>query len=166
METLDPGVARLDSLPSDAAERELLACCGSPEWARRMASARPFRTLSALLEAASRVWRELPESEWLTAFAAHARIGDAGASGTGAREQSGMRSASRETLDGLTLANRHYEQRFGRIFLVCASGRTGEQMLAACLARLHNDAATELRISAEEQRQITALRLRKLAANA
>jgi OHCU decarboxylase len=131
-----------------------------------MAAERPFRNLAALLETASRVWRELPESEWQAAFAAHARIGDVGASGQGAREQAAIRSASRETLDGLTLANRHYEQRFGRVFLVCATGRTGEQMLAACLARLHNDAPTELRISAEEQRKITALRLRKLAANA
>ena len=166
MEEVEAGVARLDALGRDAAERELFACCGSGEWAARMAAERPFRTLAALLEAASRIWRELPESEWLQTFGAHARIGDATVSGEGAREQSGMRSASRETLDGLTLANRHYEQRFGRVFLVCASGKTGEEMLAACLARLHNDPATELRICAEEQRKITALRLRKLAASA
>ena len=172
---------RLNALPREEAEARFLSCCGSPKWARRMTEERPFRGGEELQEAADRVWRALPEREWREAFAAHPRIGATpnSAAGTGPadlhpppnlerskewsrEEQAGARSASAETLENLADANRKYEQRFGHIFIVCASGKSAAEMLALLESRLHNDARTELAIAAEEQRKIMRLRLAKL----
>ncbi|MEP6767522.1 MAG: 2-oxo-4-hydroxy-4-carboxy-5-ureidoimidazoline decarboxylase [Acidobacteriota bacterium] len=158
------GIGLLDALPSDAAETELLGCCGSPEWARRMAAARPFGSLDRLFQTADAAWRSLPDSERLQALDAHPRIGDRAASGRAAEEQAAALSAGDEDVRLLAEANREYEARFGRIFIVCAAGRTARQVLALCRERLKNDAAMELTIAAEEQRQITRLRLERLAA--
>jgi OHCU decarboxylase len=142
------------------AEAAMLACCGSKRWARRMARARPFPGEDELFANADRIWRELSEDDWLEAFAAHPRIG-ARASGQAAAEQAGARGASAETLAALTRANREYEERFGHIFIVCASGRSAEEMLDLCRRRLHNEPREELQAAAEEQRKITRLRLEK-----
>ncbi len=161
--TATPGIDRLDSMPEDAAERELLRCCGSAAWARRMVAARPFATLDRMLETADAAWEALPEPDQGEAFNAHPRIGDRKASGREAEEQAGALSATGEDARLLADASREYESRVGRIFIVCASGRTAREMLAACRERLGNDPVTELRVSAEEQRRITRLRLEKLA---
>ena len=158
----------LDALP--AAEAELLACCGSRRWAREMAARRPFGDVGALLAAADEVWWSLAPDDWHEAFRAHPRIGERKAekeTGEQSRswsegEQSRARDADAETLDALAEANREYEERFGHIFIVCATGKTVAEMLALLRARLSNDAATELRNAAEEQRKITRLRLEKL----
>ena len=128
-----------------------------------MTAERPFATLENLLEASDRTWRSLPEAEWRTAFAAHPRIGERLAGKREAREQAGALLADEETAAAIARANREYEERFGRIFLVCASGKSAEQLLALCRSRLHNDEETELRVAAEEQRMITRLRLERLA---
>ena len=128
-----------------------------------MGAARPFRTLERLHEAADATWRSLSEADWREALDAHPRIGDRTASGQAAEEQAGALSGGEEESRLLAEANREYEARFGRIFLVCAAGRTARQMLALCRERLQNDLAAELRIAAEEQRRITRLRLEKLA---
>jgi OHCU decarboxylase len=156
-------VERLDALPPDAAERELLACCGSREWARQMALARPFREPAVLYQAADRIWRSLSESDWREALAAHRRIGDVAASGDAAEEQSGALSAPASIRESLARSNAEYEARFGHMFVVCASGRSGEEMLALCRDRLHNDPKAELRLAAQEQRKIMRLRLERLA---
>jgi OHCU decarboxylase len=143
------------------AERELLSCCGSRRWARRMAGARPFASESELLASADRFWIELSVEDWQEAFAAHPKIGDR-ASGQAAQEQSGTRGASAGLIEELARANRDYEKRFGHIFIVCATGRSGEEMLDLCRRRLHNDPATELRVAAEEQRKIMRLRLERM----
>jgi OHCU decarboxylase len=185
------GLERLNELPPGEAEAVLLSCCGSREWARRLSAERPFRSAEELAEASDRIWRALPKEEWLGAFAAHPRLGDVAGTGpaglhpqqsiagTGPadlhpppspsraadwsrREQAGTKGASPQTLANLAEANREYEQRFGHIFIVCASGKSAAEMLALALARLHNDAQTELEIAAEEQRKITRLRLAKL----
>lgn len=153
----------LDALAPAEAEAKLLSCCGSRGWARGMVRARPFGTLDGLLAAADRIGDTLSDSDWLEAFAAHPRIGDRGARGAAAAEQSGALSAPESTIEALSRANREYETRFGHIFIVCASGKQAEEMLALYRERLHNDPATELRIAAEEQRKITRLRLEKLA---
>ncbi|HKA37035.1 MAG TPA: 2-oxo-4-hydroxy-4-carboxy-5-ureidoimidazoline decarboxylase [Thermoanaerobaculia bacterium] len=150
----------LNSMPAADAARELLAACGSREWARRMAAARPFCSESDLLDAAERTWITLDREDWLEAFAAHPKIGGP-ASGQAAREQSGAAGASAETLHGLAAANREYEERFGRIFIVCASGKSAEEMLDLCRRRLHNDPREELAVAADEQRKITRLRLER-----
>ena len=173
------GLQRLNELPPAEAEAHLLSCCGSREWARRLSAERPFASAEELAEASDRIWRSLPKEEWLGAFAAHPRLGEvAGTGPTGAKqksdqkrglspfwsreEQAGTATASPETLANLAEANREYEERFGHVFIVCASGKSAAEMLAEALARLHNDAQTELEIAAEEQRKITRLRLAKL----
>ena len=143
------------------AERELLSCCGSRHWAGRMAGARPFASESELLSSADRFWNELSMEDWLEAFAAHPKIGER-ASGQAAREQSGTRSASPEVIEGLAMANHDYEKRFGHIFIVCASGKTAQEMLDLCRRRLHNDPPEELAVATEEQGKIMRLRLENL----
>ena len=156
------GLARLNRLPEDEAAAELRRCCGSGNWARAMASERPFETLEQVRVAADRIWRGLAPEDWLEAFRSHPRIGDPRASGREAEEQAGAQSASAELQEALSRANRAYEDRFGRIFIVCASGSSAGRMLAELEERLGNDPDTELGAAAEEQRKITRLRLEKL----
>jgi len=153
-------LARLNAMAGPEAEEVMLSCCGSRPWARRMAGARPFSSETELLSSADRFWKELPEREWLEAFASHPKIGER-ASGQAAREQSGTRAASPGLLEELARANKEYEQRFGHIFIVCATGKTAQEMLDLCRRRLHNDPPEELAVAAEEQRKIMRLRLEK-----
>ena len=163
------GLEEFNRLPRGAAVAELLKCCGSARWAGRVADARPFGSFDALLETADRVWWSLDRDDWLEAFRSHPKIGERKAAReTGAeaarwseQEQSGTRDAGRGVLASLADANREYEERFGHIFIVCASGKGAEEMLALLRARLPNEADAELRVAAEEQRRITHLRLRK-----
>jgi OHCU decarboxylase len=166
------GLDRLNALPAADAERELLTCCGSRAWARRMAAARPFRDADELLARADDTWWTLDEADWLEAFRSHPRIGErkAEAGQTGreqawsAGEQAGMTAAADATRVALAEGNRAYEARFGHIYIVCATGRSADEMLALLQSRLANDAATEIRVAAEEQRKITRIRLQKLLA--
>jgi OHCU decarboxylase len=161
---------RLNELPPAEAAAELSACCGSTRWARQVAEQRPFRDARELYERADQVWWRLDAEDWLEAFRSHPRIGEsraARATGEEAErwardEQSGASGAARTTLDELAAANREYEQRFGFIFIVCATGKSADEMLALLRQRLGNDAWRELRVAAEEQRKITRLRLEKL----
>ncbi|HLL14865.1 MAG TPA: 2-oxo-4-hydroxy-4-carboxy-5-ureidoimidazoline decarboxylase [Pyrinomonadaceae bacterium] len=170
MMDLREGLERLNSASVSEAETELLKCCGSTGWARTLAARRPFGDARELLKAADEVWRNLSVRDWLEAFAAHPRIGGhkaeraqhAQAEGWSEQEQSGARDAARATLEELAEANRAYEDKFGHIFIVCATGKTAEEMLALLRARLSNGADTELRTAAGEQGKITRLRLEKL----
>lgn len=161
---------QLNALPPEEAEAALLSCCGSSEWARRMAASRPFESATGLTEAADRIWRGLSKADWLEAFAAHPKIGSSAAVGHGKargwsrEEQRGTQGALPETLASLAEANRDYEARFGHIFIVCASGRSADEMLVLARQRLGNDPETELSLAADEQRKITRLRLEKLLA--
>lgn len=163
---------RLNALPSEAAERDFLTCCGSREWARKMAAGRPFATAEALLERAEAVWWALGEADWLEAFRSHPRIGEKkAAAGQTAREQTwsageqaGMLTAAETTQQALAAGNRAYDERFGFIYIVCATGKTADEMLAILRQRLANDPATELRAAAGEQAKITRIRLEKLLA--
>jgi len=157
----------LNQLDSDTALREFLRCCGSRQWAGLMAAARPFGSAAEMAETADAIWQRLEPSDWLEAFAAHPRIGaDAGGAPSTARwsaeEQRGAGTAAADLRSQLAAGNRDYEARFGYIFIVCASGKSAARMLQMLEQRLANDAAAELRVAAEEQRQITHLRLRKL----
>ena len=138
-----------------------LACCGSRRWAEAMAAAAPFDSPESAAAHAARTWNSLSPEDWLEAFAAHPRIGDRAARGAAASEQASVRSAAERTLDELARLNREYERRFGYIYIVCASGRFAEEMLAVLRSRLTNDPETELRIAAAEQLAITQLRLKK-----
>jgi 2-oxo-4-hydroxy-4-carboxy-5-ureidoimidazoline decarboxylase len=149
------------------ATQTILPCNGSVAWAIGMVNARSFETPDALFAAADKVWLGLSKDDWKQAFDSHPRIGEHKAKA--ATEQSLKWSASEQSVvgnaaaiqEGLAAANKEYEQKFGRIFIVCATGKTAAEMLAILNARLSNNAATELNEAAEQQRQITQLRLRK-----
>ena len=143
----------------------LKACCGSAEWVRRMAARRPFGSEAAALDAGDRIWKSLFPVDWLEAFRSHPRVGDRSARGQAAAEQAGARNAPEAIQGALGEANRAYEERFGHIFIVCASGKSAEEMLDLCRRRLDNDPVAELAVSAEEQRKITWLRMEKLLAS-
>ena len=161
---------QLNTLPSAAAEAEFLKCCGSKHWAQAMIRARPFAALDDVLTEAERIWWSLSEADWLEAFRAHPKIGEkkaaivqsAEAQKWSAQEQSGVAQASASTISELAERNREYEDRFGFIFIVCASGKSSEEMLAIINQRSGNNAETELRTAAAEQSKITRLRLEKL----
>ena len=157
-------LADLNTLDDEAASRAFLRCCGSSRWAAQMAAARPFAGADAMAASADAIWWALAEADWLEAFAAHPRIGSrgAGASVWSDDEQAGVAGAAEQTRRRLEEANRDYEARFGYIFIVCATGKTGDEMLALLERRLRHRPGEELRIAAEEQRKITQLRLRKL----
>ena len=150
------------------AERRLLACCGSVAWAREVAAGRPYYDFAQLLSTGDRVWARLTPDEWREAFARHPRIGERAASARSTaehwseREQARARESSVATLAELAALNAEYEDRFGHVFLICATGKTADEIRDNARARLNNDPETELRIAAEEQRRITHLRLRKL----
>jgi 2-oxo-4-hydroxy-4-carboxy-5-ureidoimidazoline decarboxylase len=158
----------LNALPQAEARSAFLRCCGSTRWADAMTAGRPFATAAELSAAANEVWTRLDRADWLEAFAAHPRIGDLEAlrkkySGDWcAGEQGGVAGADETVLRGLAEGNRRYEERFGYIFIVCATGKPAAEMLALLTARLANDPETELRIAAAEQAKITRLRLEKL----
>lgn len=164
------GLDRLNALARGQAEAELLTCCGSREWAWRVAALRPFHNEPVLFDAADEVWWSLDREAWLEAFRSHPRIGERKAeAGQTAREQgwsrgeqAGMDAAAEATRARLAELNRRYEERFGHIYLVCASGRTADELLAILEQRLRNSPEAEIRVAAEEQAKITRLRLGKL----
>jgi 2-oxo-4-hydroxy-4-carboxy-5-ureidoimidazoline decarboxylase len=145
----------------------MLPCNGSSAWAESVVRLRPFADADELLGAAERIWRALPERDWQQAFDSHPRLGEGHAKSAtakslswSAQEQSAA-DPDRHVREELAKANRAYEAKFGRIFLLCASGRSATEMLRILNERMQNDAATELIEAAEQQRLITQLRLRK-----
>lgn len=152
---------QLNAMRADDAERELRRCCASTRWASIMTSRRPFRSVDDLQRQADEVWWSLDRSDWLEAFSHHPRIGER-AAGWANQEQAGTHAAGRATLDALVQGNREYERRFGHVFLICATGRTADEMLHELRRRLTNDPGPELRVAAGEQAKITRLRLEKL----
>jgi allantoicase len=160
-ESLAP-LAKLNTLPEAEAFAHFKRCCGSPRFAQTLSAARPFVDLPALLRTADRTWWSLTEADHLEAFAAHPKIGEASQSAWSRSEQEGASGAASQTLVDLGAANREYADKFGFIFIVCASGRAADSMLADLRVRLANDRPTELRTAAEEQAKITRLRLAKL----
>ena len=160
------GLTRLEwfnQLPDEEAAAQLLAVCHSRRWAKEVAAGRPYADLAALQRAADEVWLGLGPEDWLEAFAAHPRIGEAGGASAdwSRREQAGLGEDS-DVGERLARGNAEYEARFGHVFLISAAGRDATQILAALTERLGNDPATELRVAAEEQRRITRLRLARL----
>ncbi|SEF83208.1 2-oxo-4-hydroxy-4-carboxy-5-ureidoimidazoline decarboxylase [Marinobacterium lutimaris] len=161
-----------NKLPAAECENALNQCCVATRWIEQMLQARPFADAEALFETAERVWAGLSMPDYLEAFEGHPKIGDvsslkkkyASTKQLAAGEQSGASVASDEVLRALAEGNDEYEQRFGFIFIVCATGKSAEEMLALLQARLGNDLMTELNIAAGEQAKITRLRLEKMLA--
>jgi OHCU decarboxylase len=167
---MSQSVQRLNELSALEAQAEFRKCCGSTRWAQTMTQNRPFASFETVLATADDAWWSLDTEDWLEAFRAHPRIGEkktAAAQSEQARawsaqEQSAVANAAAQTITQLAERNREYEDRFGFIFIVCASGKSSEEMLSMLNSRMHNDRETELRVAAEEQRRITRLRLEKL----
>lgn len=162
-------LARWNSMPSEEAMKNILPCCGSRAWARAMAARRPILTEVDLLTACDAIWKGLPVSDWIEAFQSHPRIGESKTPSAASAqslewsrtEQQKVGSAGDAVKAALAEGNRAYEQRFGRIFIVCAKGKSAQEILKTLERRLRNDDKTELLEAVEQQRQIAHLRLKK-----
>jgi 2-oxo-4-hydroxy-4-carboxy-5-ureidoimidazoline decarboxylase len=160
-------LAELNALPADAAAERFRSCCGSSRWVEAMMLGRPFANPGALLAAADAAWDATGPADWDEAFAHHPRIGEAAASvpvseaarAWSAGEQRAAAGGSPATRAALAEATRAYERRFGRIYLVCAAGRSAEELVADLRTRMRNEPERERAVAAEEQRKITRLRL-------
>jgi 2-oxo-4-hydroxy-4-carboxy-5-ureidoimidazoline decarboxylase len=167
-------LVRWNSVSTATAVKEILPCCGSRAWAEGIVTRRPLRNEETLLATADEIWRSLAESDWLEAFRSHPRIGESRAGGSPAcagaltqsevwseQEQHRVREVSDASRAALAEGNRVYEHKFNRIFIVCAAGKSAAEILAILKRRLKNDEPTELREAADQQRQITQIRLQR-----
>ena len=166
----DSSLVAFDALPDGEAAMLLETCCGSTAWVTGMVVRRPFGTLGVMVQAADALWWTLGPDDWREAFDHHPRIGERAAAveqSAQAREwssdeQSAAAVAAEDVRQALVEGNREYERRFGHIYLVCATGKSAEEMLSILWSRLRNDPDTELRVAAGEQAKITRLRLQKM----
>jgi 2-oxo-4-hydroxy-4-carboxy-5-ureidoimidazoline decarboxylase len=162
-------LARWNFLPVAAAVNEILPCCGSRAWAYGTVARRPLISEAVLLTMSDEIWRSLTESDWVEALCSHPRIGESQppkiasklSGAWSAREQESVEDASESTRIALAEGNREYERRFNRIFIVCATGKSPDEILTILRGRLENNQHTELQEAVEQQRQITQIRLRK-----
>jgi OHCU decarboxylase len=158
-----------NKLPAEEAEKEILDCCGSKVWAQQLATRRPFADESSLIDASDEIWNRLRDADWDEAFSKHPRIGERKAPAAASaqsmswssQEQQRAASTDAELQWAVARANQEYEARFGRVFIVCATGKTASEILEILRSRMLNDDATELRVAADEQRKITNIRLKK-----
>ncbi len=153
----------LNERTDEEAREALRKCCGADAWVDGVLGGRPFPSDDALFDLADQVWSTLEANDWREAFSHHPRIGERRLDRAEATEQSGMDTASDGTRQALIAGNHEYEERFGHVFLICATGKSAGEMLAALEARIGNEPEVELRIAAEEQRKIMRLRLEQLA---
>jgi OHCU decarboxylase len=163
-------LAWLNELAPEDARKELLKCCGATRWAEAVEAGRPYASLEQLTAKATDVWWALDEADWLEAFRSHPKIGEQKAARAvspqsqqwSAQEQKGVQHTAQETIEKLAKLNVDYEKKFGFIFIVCATGKSSDEILALLEKRLSNEPTAELRIAAAEQAKISELRLRKL----
>lgn len=154
-----------NNLGKDIAANQLFSCCGSQKWVSLMMKKFPFETQETLLEQATIIWYdECGKEDWLESFTHHPKIGDKKslADKFAGKEQAGVASATEEVIEALAKANKEYEDKFGFIFIVCATGRSAEEMVQLMNARMKNDVEDELRIAIGEQQKITLIRFSKL----
>jgi 2-oxo-4-hydroxy-4-carboxy-5-ureidoimidazoline decarboxylase len=160
------GLERLNGLPDAAAQKELLACCSSARWAAEVASGRPFASVREVIGRSDRSVAGLTEADLEEALGGHPRIGQArigqASAGWSRQEQAGAHAADPATIQALAEGNEAYERRFGHIYLVCATGRNGAELLALLRERLGNDPAAEWDVVRRELVKINQIRLRKL----
>jgi 2-oxo-4-hydroxy-4-carboxy-5-ureidoimidazoline decarboxylase len=159
------GLERLNALPAELARRQLLACCSSARWAEEVASGRPFASADEIIARSDAAVAGLTQADLEQALAGHPRIGDrsrAGAAAWSRQEQAGVAAADQAIVRALADGNEAYERRFGHIYLVCATGRSGAELLALLRERLRNDPAGEWDAVRRELGKINRIRLRKL----
>ena len=162
-------LSELNLLPAEKARLELSRCCGSTRWVEGMLGERPFPDEAHMFDAARKLWQALSREDWLEAFSHHPQIGEkmlrdkfAATHEWAHGEQAGVAGAADKIIKALAGANRLYQAKFGYIFIVCATGKTAEQMLVHLNDRLAHEPEAELRIAADEQAKITKIRLEKL----
>ena len=170
---MNPALERINQASTSEADSMFRDCCGSSVWASMMTMVRPFASEDEVMNIAAAVWNDqeiLQTDDWLEAFAAHPKIGETKAAPAqqaqsaewSAGEQVGMSSADDVLKQELAAANNAYYEKFGFIFIVCATGKSASEMLELCRGRLANDRETEIINAAREQQKITEIRLRKL----
>jgi 2-oxo-4-hydroxy-4-carboxy-5-ureidoimidazoline decarboxylase len=160
----------LNTLPAQQLKEELTKCCGSSAWVNKMLPFFPADDLVELLEDAEEQWYLCGGNDWKEAFAHHPKIADTGSlkkkfastAEWASAEQSGVNTATQKTIEALAGGNREYEKKFGYIFIVCATGKSAEEMLEILQSRLPNSPEEEMLVAADEQNKITKLRLEKL----
>jgi 2-oxo-4-hydroxy-4-carboxy-5-ureidoimidazoline decarboxylase len=163
-------IESFNSLTDSEAFKEFEMCCGATNWVKRIIASRPIDSKDALLKVAEEIWFSLKSEDWLEAFTHHPKIGDIeslrekfhNTKSISENEQSGVNDASENTLKDLAKSNQLYEDKFGFIFIVCATGKSADQMLTLIKMRLNNNIETEMQNAAKEQNKITQLRLEKL----
>lgn len=161
----------LNRLSHEETRAKLEYCCASQKWVAFMLRSRPFADNTALQRAAEQAADLLQAADWKEAFAGHPRIGDlkslhakyASTKDCASSEQAGVNSANEDTLKELASCNDLYFEKFGYIFIVCATGKSAAEMLSLLQRRLQNQPEAELKIAADEQRKITRLRLEKMS---
>lgn len=160
----------LNQLPFSQLKEILATCCGSTKWASELANLFPFESRESLFEQAEIIWFALTESDWREAFSHHPKIGDinslrekyASTAAWAEGEQAGVAMASKSVLEMLAEGNQFYEEKFGYIFIVCATGKSAEDMLNSLESRLLHAPEEEIQIATQEQNKITRIRLEKL----
>jgi len=165
-------ISALNELEPKAAQLAFLQCCTANAWIERMVAAMPYRNFEALSAQADLNWRGLTEVDYLQAFEGHPKIGDVSSlrekyratEKIAAGEQSGVNTATETTLTQLKQLNDDYQNKFGFIFIVCATGKTASQMLTILSQRIVNGRAEEIINAAEEQRKILHIRIEKMMA--
>lgn len=163
-------IAEFDHLDVEEKKKLLQTCCGSPTWVNNVIAALPAEDLVDLLEIAEEQWYACHEADWREAFSHHPQIGDLDAlkekfsttAQWAAGEQASVQQASEKTLEQLAEGNQVYKERFGYTFIVCATGKSADEMLMLLNQRLYNNPDVEIQMAMEEQLKITKLRLEKL----
>ena len=163
-------IEALNALTPSEANEQFKLCCGASNWVEKMNQNRPFQDKNEVYQQAESIWFSLSSEDWLEAFTHHPKIGDIDSlrkkfhntKSISKNEQSGVNDAEKSTLNDLAKSNQLYEDKFGFIFIVCATGKSADQMLALIKMRLNKNAETEIQNAAKEQNKITQLRLEKL----
>lgn len=163
-------LSQLNQLPQKEQEIELRKCCGSSTWVKNLLAMFPLSSQEELLEQSDQIWSDCNEADAREAFSHHPKIGDlsslrkkfASTSQWAEGEQQGVQHANPQVLEAFAESNQAYEDKFGYIFIVCASGKLAEEMLSLLSLRLLNNPENEINIAMEEQNKITRLRLKKL----
>jgi OHCU decarboxylase len=165
---VNPALSSWNEAAPQPALEAMLACCGARRWAAAMVALRPIGSVGELSAAGARIWRSMEEADWMEAFACHPRNRERKAAHASTKsvawsqqEQSSAKAEAERVLAELAAGNALYERRFGFTYIVCATGKSAEEMLAILNRRLSGDRTTELREAAEQQRQITQIRLGK-----
>jgi len=163
-------IQELNTLSTSDAAALFRQCCNAGQWVEEMVAGRPYGDAQTLTAAAERVFRSLSGEDWKEAFAGHPKIGELKdlrmkfpeTARMSEAEQSGLSRSSEQLLADLATANERYERKFGYIFIVCATGKGADEMLALLIDRLNNQPDAEIRVAAHEQEKITQLRLKKI----